>query len=319
MVRGIERRAIFRDDRDRDDFVRRLAAHVESGAVMVFAWALLPNHAHLLVRTGKRPLAHTMRSFLTGYAGAFNRRYKRHGHLFQNRYKSVVVEEEPYFLELVRYVHLNPLRAGIVPDLAALGRYRYSGHAPLMGRRSAPWQDTREVLGRFGRGLATARAQYQQFVASGVARGRRPEFQGGGLVRSAGGWQAVRELRRGREAYRSDERILGGTAFVTRLLEAAEAGPARATPRVSIEGLVATVCEAVGLKRALLAGGGRRPAAVEARAGIAYLWTEVLGRPGRPLAAILGTRAAAVYKAAARGLRNASRWRRLLADVSKET
>jgi len=99
MVRGIERRAIFRDDQDRDDWVRRLAALAEGGAVAAYAWALLPNHAHLLVRTGKRPLGRTMRSLLTGYAGAFNRRHKRHGHLFQNRYKSVVVEEELSFCE----------------------------------------------------------------------------------------------------------------------------------------------------------------------------------------------------------------------------
>lgn len=77
----------------------------------------MPNHFHVLVRTGVRPLARTMRALLTGYAGGFNRRHRRSGHLFQNRYKSVVCEEEPYFLELVGYLHLNPLRAGLVADL----------------------------------------------------------------------------------------------------------------------------------------------------------------------------------------------------------
>ena len=102
MVRGIERRPIVRDDADRADFVGRVAALVEVGALTVYAWALLPNHAHLLVRTGVRPLARVMRSLLTGYAGAFNRRHRRTGHLFQNRYKSIVVDEEVYFLELQR-------------------------------------------------------------------------------------------------------------------------------------------------------------------------------------------------------------------------
>jgi putative transposase len=92
MVRGIERRAVFRDDADRDDFVARVAALAEAGAWTVYAWALLPNHAHLLVRTGQRPLPRSMRSLLTGYTGAFKRRHKRVGHLFQNRYKSIVVE-----------------------------------------------------------------------------------------------------------------------------------------------------------------------------------------------------------------------------------
>jgi REP element-mobilizing transposase RayT len=102
MVRGIERTAVFRDDGDRADFVARLATLAAAGAWTVYAWALLPNHAHLLVRTGHRPLARTMRALLTGYAGAFNRRHHRVGHLFQNRYKSILCEEEPYLLELQR-------------------------------------------------------------------------------------------------------------------------------------------------------------------------------------------------------------------------
>ena len=214
MARGLERRTIFRDDRDRQDFVDRLARLVEAQALTVYAWALLPNHVHLLVRTGRMPLARAMRSLLTGYAGAFNRRHKRTGHLFQNRYKSIVVEEEPYFLELVRYLHLNPVRAGVVPDLAGLARYRWAGHAVLLGRRPARWQDTAPVLARFGRAHGRARDRYRAFVAEGVPQGRRKELQGGGLRRSAGGWAGVRELRRGREAYVADERILGQTAFV---------------------------------------------------------------------------------------------------------
>ena len=93
MVRGLERRVIFTDASDRADFVARLAAVAEQGALSVYAWALLPNHAHLLVRTGNRPLARSMRSLLTGYAGAFNRRHRRVGHLFQNRYKSIVMRD----------------------------------------------------------------------------------------------------------------------------------------------------------------------------------------------------------------------------------
>src|SRR5574342_250887 len=112
-VRGIERTVLFRDDPDREDFLARLAALVAAGAFTIYAWALLPNHAHLLLQTGRRPLARSMRSLLTGYAGVFNRRHRRVGHLFQNRYKSIVVEAEPYMLELVRYIHLHPVRAKV--------------------------------------------------------------------------------------------------------------------------------------------------------------------------------------------------------------
>jgi len=146
MVRGLERRAIFPDAPDRADFDTRLAAGAEHGALSVYAWALLPNHAHLLVRTGNRPLARSMRSLLTGYAGAFNRRHKRAGHLFQNRYKSIVVEAEPYLLELVRYLHLNPFRAHVVATLAALERYPWTGHSALLGTVPRAWQDTGTIL-----------------------------------------------------------------------------------------------------------------------------------------------------------------------------
>jgi REP element-mobilizing transposase RayT len=146
MVRGIERTALFRDDTDRTDFVARLAALAEQGAWTVYAWALLPNHAHLLVRTGRRSLPRSMRSLLTGYAGAFNRRHRRGGHLFQNRYRSIVVEEEPYLRELVRYLHLNPLRAKLTPTLRTLDRFPWTGHSALLGTRPRPWQDTTTLV-----------------------------------------------------------------------------------------------------------------------------------------------------------------------------
>ncbi len=319
MVRGIERRAIFRDDRDRADFVRRLAALAQSAAWTVYAWALLPNHAHLLVRTARAPLARATRSLLTGYAGAFNRRHHRHGHLFQNRYKSIVVEEEPYFLELVRYLHLNPLRARVVADLRALDRYSWSGHGALVGRRPHPWQDTRAVWARFAATARAAQARYRAFVAEGIPQGRRPDLQGGGLRRSLGGWEAVRALRRGREAYRADERILGGTDFVERLLREAERG----LPRLgkgkdfTLEALRRQVCRAVGVRPEALAGGGRQMVFAAARAGIAYLWVDWLGRSGRALAPTLGIRPEGVYKALARGRREPDRWRRLVAEGSK--
>lgn len=96
MARAVDRQLLFRDDHDRDDFVQRVATLADMRSLIVYAWALLPNHFHLLVQTGSQPLARSMRSLLTGYAGAFNRRHHRRGHLFQNRYKSLVCEAEAY-------------------------------------------------------------------------------------------------------------------------------------------------------------------------------------------------------------------------------
>jgi len=317
MVRGLERRTIFRDDTDRADFVARLATLADAGAWTVYAWALLPNHAHLLVRTGHRPLPRSMRSLLTGYAGAFNRRHARVGHLFQNRYKSIVVEEDPYLLELVRYLHLNPIRAKVLPNLRTLDRYPWTGHSALLHTVPRVWQDTPTLLARFGPTLTKARKAYRAFVADGLPQGRRPDLQGGGLLRSQGGWAAVRALRRGRESYRGDERVLGDTAFVQQMQRMMEEQTPHLAGRLPLEALIAGVCRSVGLTPAQLAGGGRSPAAMIARAGIAYLWVEVLGRAGRPLAPHLGVHPAAIPKAAHRGALTASRWRRLLQDLQE--
>ncbi len=305
MVRGIERRPLFRDDRDRDDFLRRLGSLAESGTLTVYAWALLPNHVHLLVRTGTRPLARTMRSLLTGYAGAFNRRHRRAGHLFQNRYRSIVVEEEAYFLELVRYLHLNPIRGGLVPDLRALERHPYTGHAALMGKVPRPWQATGEVLGHFAKALRRARAHYRTFVAAGVPLGRRPELQGGGLIRSLGGWQAVRDLRRGREAYTGDERILGSSEFIESVRREVEerAGQEEKARRrsVPLATLVRRMGESLGLEPEGILGRSRSRAATRARQILAYVWVERLGRRASELARVLGQTRGNVSLAAKRG------------------
>ena len=107
MARGIEDPNIFNDDRDRYDFIDRLGAIVEESGTNCFAWALIPNHFHLLLRTGSVSIVTVMRRFLTGRATRYNRRHRRSGHLFQNRYKSILCEEGSYFLGLVRYIHLN--------------------------------------------------------------------------------------------------------------------------------------------------------------------------------------------------------------------
>jgi REP element-mobilizing transposase RayT len=146
IVRGIEKRRIVDDDQDRKMFVDRLGELSQGIQMPVYAWALMTNHGHILLRSGQEGVASFMRKFLTGYAVGYNRRHHRHGHLFQNRYKSIVVEEDTYFKELVRYIHLNPLRARIVESLAELDHYYWSGHSALVGRVEYSWQDTAYVL-----------------------------------------------------------------------------------------------------------------------------------------------------------------------------
>ncbi|MEW6186396.1 MAG: transposase [Thermodesulfobacteriota bacterium] len=222
ITRGIERGKIFRDDKDREEFLTRLGQVVQQTKTKCYAWALIPNHFHLLLKTGDVPMATVMRRVLTGYAVWYNHRHHRSGHLFQNRYKSILCQEDVYLKELVRYIHLNPLRAGLVKDLKELDRYPYTGHKVLMGKGKREWQSIEPVLHFFSENIPKGRQEYQRYVREGVNQGRQPNLVGGGLIRSAGGWTEVRMLRKGGEFQKSDERILGDGDFVERVLAEAD-------------------------------------------------------------------------------------------------
>ena len=191
IVRGIERQKLFESKADYGDFLKRLGLIVKETQTICYAWALIPNHFHLLLKTANTPISTVMRRFLTGYAVSFNRRHRRHGHLFQNRYKSILCQQDAYLLELVRYIHLNPLRAKLVSDIKALNKYTYAGHSVIMGKYSNNWQDTKALLRLFGDRLSQARRRYSEFVKKGIEQGKRHDLIGGGLVRSSGGWAAV--------------------------------------------------------------------------------------------------------------------------------
>ncbi len=149
IARGIERKRIFTDGVDRDNFLNRLGNILTETQTACFSWALLPNHFHLLLRTGTTSISNVMRRLLTGCAVSYNFRHRRHGHLFQNRYKSILCQEDSYLPELVRYIHLNPLRAGIVKDLRGLNSYPYCGHSCILGKRTNTWQDKDYILKLF--------------------------------------------------------------------------------------------------------------------------------------------------------------------------
>ncbi|WP_155312338.1 transposase [Desulfosarcina ovata] len=223
IIRGIERKNIFRDTTDKQNLVDRLDQLVPQTQTRCYAWVLLSNHAHFLFRSGPDGLVSLMQRLLTGYAVSFNRRHKRHGQLFQNRYKSIICQEDAYLLELVRYIHLNPLRAGMVEDFRALTDYPFSGHRLLVGVDDCSWQDGAYVLGCFGKKVAKARKAYLDYIQAGVAMGRRPELVGGGLVRSLGGWSEVKKMRlKGMDRIKGDERILGDSDFVLSVLSQAK-------------------------------------------------------------------------------------------------
>ena len=165
MIRGIEKRAIFRDDKDRDDFMNRLSELLPQTQTQCFAWVLMRNHVHLLLRSGNVGISQLMRRLLTGYAVYFNLKYNRHGPLFQNRFKSIICQENAYFKELVRYIHLNPVRKNGIDDINQLNEYPYGGHSALVGKHKRGWQETDYVLSYFGYSVSNCQSHLEGLVA----------------------------------------------------------------------------------------------------------------------------------------------------------
>ncbi|MDY6986763.1 MAG: transposase [Thermodesulfobacteriota bacterium] len=281
IARGIARKEVFDDNADRDFFVDRLGLIISDTSTQCLAWALIPNHFHLLLKTGATPIATVMKRLLTGYAMHYNRRHKRHGHLFQNRYKSILCQEEAYLLELVRYIHLNHLRAKLVEDMKGLDNYPYGGHSALMGKRTVAWQNTRYILGLFGDKVSSSRRGYRDFVEKGVADGKRPELTGGGLIRSVGGWAAAKALRKAKALQKGDERILGDGDFVEAVLSEANEVYERKyrlkAKGIDVDTLAQRVAQIAGIEPSQVWASGKQPPVVQARSLLCYWATSELG------------------------------------------
>ena len=310
MIRGIERRKIFSDDKDREDFLERLSFLLPETKTPCYAWSFLSNHAHFLLRSGPAGIAALMRRLLTGYAVSYNRRHRRHGQLFQNRYKSIICQEDAYLEELVRYIHLNPLRAKIVADMKELDGFPYCGHSALMGKEKRQWQDTEYVLGFFGKRIGEARKGYRSYVEKGISMGRRPDLVGGGLIRSLGGWDEVKKMRRkGQDRIKSDQRILGDSGFVTDVLSESEEQFSRKYKLKSqgydFEKVVERVSELFQVEKDYIIGRGRQKDRVRARDLLCYWAVIELGIPMVNLARKFDIMPSAVNYAVQRGERMA--------------
>ena len=305
IARGIERRKIFKDDADCKSFIERLGDILRDSQSPCYAWALIPNHFHLLLKTGHTPIATIMRRLLTGHAVYFNRRHRRCGHLFQNRYKSVLCQQENYLLELVRYIHLNPLRAKQVSELKELDRYPYCGHSVLLGHNANDWQSVDETLKLFGKNVSEARRRYRQFIKKGVNQGRRPELVGGGLIRSIGGWQAFKALDRTDVHLKSDERILGDSDFVEEVLKKAQEQRQRQyqleADGFNIDQVAQRVAAILGVKCEQVWKKGKHPQIVKARSLLCYWAVRELGISATALARRIGISQPAISQSVERG------------------
>ncbi len=247
IIRGNDRQDIFFDAEDRCRFYLLLQEGVERFGHRIHAFCLMPSHVHLAIQVGEIPLSRIMQNLALRYTRWVNWRQNRCGHLFQGRFKAILVEADTYLLELIRYIHLNPVRAGVTSKPED---YPWGGHRAYLGQESLPWLTVDWVLGQFATKPSTARVGYRAFVEEGINEGHRPEFHGGkGL----------------------DARVLGKDDFVDKVLGQAERRPIRS---VGVAEIVAAVGREYGLQIEALAAIGKERRPSEARAAAAYLILE---------------------------------------------
>jgi len=288
IVRGIEKRDIFVGDEDRHDFATRFSRLLKTTGTECLAWSLMSNHFHLLLRVKDVSLANFMRRLLTGYAVTFNLRYGRSGHLFQNRYKSLICNEEEYLLEMVRYIHLNPLRAGMVATLDDLDGYQWCGHSVLLGRNELPGQATAEVLSRFGRTVPDARRRYRSFIQDGIEMGRRDELVGIGILRGT----------RALDGELQDSRVLGNGDFVEQIIGHSKVQ--ELDRRITLDKIIEATATTLAVTEAELASRTRTQRVADARSIICHM-ASMSGHMGIDIARRLNISGSGVTVAAQRG------------------
>lgn len=168
IVRGNQRRKTFRCDEDYKAYIERLDKYRAQCRVRIYAYCLMPNHVHLLVETGATPLAKFMQGLQQSYTQHFNRRYRKVGHLFQGRYKAIICHRDMYLLALVRYIHLNPVRAKLAtrPE-----RYRYSGHNSYLNHGTAKIVEAAPILKLLG-----GKKSYERFVLEGIGENHNETY-----------------------------------------------------------------------------------------------------------------------------------------------
>jgi REP element-mobilizing transposase RayT len=287
MIRGIERRPIFISEKDRRDFVTRLERLLPEEGWRCFAWALMPNHVHLVMQGSCGRLSRLMARLGTGYALGFNRRHRRSGYLFQNRFKSRLVEDDADLMRLVVYTHRNPLTAGIVASAAELQRFPWCGHGALVGSRPPRlFEAVRACLSLFADDPELARRHVRAWTEAG-----QPE-------RDRGDSSSLETIP-GPDAMAPGERHRETRA--PRPADPPRRRRSRPDALQDLEQLLVTLSEHFQIPLCELRSkwGSRR--AAQARAIAIHLAIDELGLQGQTVAAALNLSPAAVSQARRRG------------------
>ena len=243
MLRGNAGQSIFLEDEDREHFYALIADGVERFGHRIHGFCLMGNHVHFALQVADVPLSKIMQNISFRYTRWMNKKYGRVGHLFQGRFKAILVEQDTYLLELIRYIHLNPVRAKMVSNI---DQYPWSGHATYLGRQVLSWVTTEWVLKQFGVRMFTCRQRYEKFVQAGVMEGRREDFHRGG---------------------KDDGRILGEDQFSTTMLNHS----VEKKVKLSLNQLIKKVCKQYEVSESELCEVGGTHYLSEARSTIAWL------------------------------------------------
>ncbi len=291
MARGIDGRSIFNSTEDRSDMYQRLSQLVTETGTRIYAWVIMPNHLHLLVRTGIKPISTFMHRLLTGYAICYNRRDDRKGYVFQGRFKSILVQEDEYFLQLVKYIHLNPLKAGIVNDYDSLERYNWSGHKSLLGVGITPWQDVNYVLSKFNILHSKPKLQYLKFIKEEMSDKETLKLIWGNFSIGKSGIVDA-SCDDSADKWNRCCKILGSREFavdIMKIIKRSGSWPCRERQIIhdAIEDILAWATEKWGVALSSIKGSNRSPELSDARAMIAWICWKQIGLSKTDCARIL--------------------------------
>ncbi len=246
ILRGNAGQDVFREEKDYLQFYRLIEEGKKRFRHRIHAFCLMPNHVHLVIQVDETPLSRIIQNLSQRYTWWFNRENERSGHVFQGRYKALVIDADSYLLELIRYIHLNPVRAGFasLPD-----QYRWSSALPYAMEVKHDWLTTDWVLSQFADSRTLARKRYREFLDEGLGGFRRPEFHRG----------------------TTDGRILGNDRFLETVLARDSQRP---TGVPDIEKMIEHVCKHFKVKTEDLADPGKSQKAASARAMLGWLVRE---------------------------------------------
>jgi REP-associated tyrosine transposase len=261
IARGNQRQLTFLTDGDYQAYLIRLATYQKRYSVKLYAYCLMPNHVHLLLQTSEVPLAKFMQGLQQSYTQGFNRVHGNVGHLFQGRYKAIVCERDEYLVTLVRYIHLNPVRARLVEDPEA---YPYSGHRAYLTGDGMALIDPGPVLNMLG-----GQAAYRRLVLAGIGAGHDERY-----------YQTV------------DQQFLGARPAAQRAGQAAQ--PAGVLPRKPLEMVVKELARQISLDPSTLRSPDRSQCVSTARAALSFVLVRRLGYRVADVAAALGRDSATI-------------------------